>query len=372
MTPNRCDNSVIVQARVRVQAIDPEPGTPSLPVRARPVLSIVVPLFNEQETLPILYRRLSSTVARCGIDSEFLFVDDGSTDLTAGLLDELAAQDPRILVIHLSRNFGHQAAVTAGLDLARGEAVVVMDGDLQDPPELLPRLLAEWRNGAEVVYAIRTQRKEGLLFRLGYWAFYRLLHRLADQEIPRDAGDFCLMDRSVVEAIRQFPERDRFVRGLRAYVGFRQVGLPYERYARLAGTPKYTLRKLAALAIDGLFDFSGWPLRAVAISGALTMLLGLMLSGITVIDAITRLAEPRFAWLLLSALALTTGMQLLALGILGEYLRRIFREVKGRPSYICRSVVGQLLTQSSASVDTVESAEEQLCRSAFPHPYQPR
>ena len=372
MTLNRSDIYAIMQARVRVRVTDGEPGTESLPVRARPQLSVVVPLLNEQDTLPILYRRLSTTVSRCGIDAEILFVNDGSSDLTAGMLDELAADDPRITVIHLSRNFGHQAAVTAGLDLAQGDAVVVMDGDLQDPPELLPQLLAEWRNGAEVVYAIRTQRKEGPLFRLGYWAFYRLLHGLADQEIPRDAGDFCLMDRAVVEAIRQCPERDRFVRGLRAYAGFRQVGLPYERDARLAGTPKYTLRKLAALAIDGLFDFSGWPLRAVAISGALTLLLGLILSAITVIDAITRLAEPRFPWLLLSGLAMVTGMQLLALGILGEYIRRIFRVVKGRPSYICRSVVGQLVTQSSASVDTVESAEEELCRSAFPHPHRPR
>ncbi len=190
-----------------------------------PEISVVVPLHNEQETLVELYRRLSLALRSLGMTYEIVLVNDGSRDATPGMIARLQESDPALVALHLSRNFGHQAAVTAGLDHARGSTVAIMDGDLQDPPELLPELVALWREGYDVVYAVRQRRQEGLLKRLGYFAFYRLMRALSDLEIPLDSGDFCLMDRQVVEALKALPERLRFVRGLRSFVGFRQVGL---------------------------------------------------------------------------------------------------------------------------------------------------
>jgi dolichol-phosphate mannosyltransferase len=266
-------------------------------------------------------------------------VNDGSRDATALLLGRLAATDPRVSAVHLSRNFGHQPAVSAGLDAARGRAVVVMDGDLQDPPEVLPAFVAAWRAGAEVVYAVRTKRKEGPVKRLGYFIFYRLLRAVSDLDIPLDAGDFCLMDRTVVDVLRHLPERARFVRGLRTFVGFRQVGLAYERDARAAGAPKYTFRKLVGLALDGLVDFSSYPLRVVTYLGLAAVVLAVALGGWAVTDAITNQSTPR-GWASLLVVVLFLGaIQLVSLGLVGEYVRRIFLEVKGRPTYIVREVV---------------------------------
>lgn len=289
----------------------------------------MVPLFDEEGNLPELHRRLSASLGRCNCDYELLFVDDGSRDATPRLLAALAEQDERVSVLSLSRNFGHQAAVSAGLDHAAGDAVIVMDGDLQDPPEELPRLVERWRTGCEVVYAVRRKRKERAAKRLGYFAFYRLMRWGGDVDLPLDSGDFCLMDRKAVDALARLPERDRFVRGLRRFVGFRQAGLEYERDRRAAGVPKYTLRRLTGLALDGVFNFSALPARLVAAAAIPTLGAALVLAALAAANRSALLAA-------LALVALLASGQFLALGVLGEYLRRILREVKGRPTYIVR------------------------------------
>jgi len=234
----------------------------------------------------------------------------------------------------LSRNFGHQSAVSAGLDYARGRAVMIMDGDLQDPPEVIPEFIARWREGNDVVYAVRKHRKEGPVKRAGYFAFYRLLNAIGELNIPLDSGDFCLMDRRVVEALRSLPERKRFVRGLRTFVGFRQIGLAYERAAREAGQPKYTFGTLIGLAVDGLVSFSGYPLRLVTHLGLVSAALALTLAIWVFIDAYIQRSAPR-GWASTIVVVLFMGsVQLISLGIIGEYIRLIFLESKGRPPYI--------------------------------------
>jgi dolichol-phosphate mannosyltransferase len=299
---------------------------------------VVVPLYNEQENIPELYRRLTAALEALGRPYELVLVNDGSRDSTGLLLDGLHARDGRVVAIHLSRNFGHQAAVSAGIDHAGGQAVVVMDGDLQDPPEVLGQFVARWQQGAEVVYAVRTRRKEGLCKRLGYFLFYRLLRAVSDLDIPLDSGDFCLMDRKVVEALKSLPEQIRFVRGLRTFVGFRQVGLAYERAAREAGRPKYSLRKLVALAIDGLISFSGTPLRLVSYLGVGFAVLALLAAGLVVADALANRSAPQGWPSMITVMLSLAAVQLTCLGILGEYVRRIFLEVKGRPTYLVREV----------------------------------
>ena len=304
-----------------------------------PNITVVVPFFNEEDNAAALYRRLSYALERFEPKFELVFVDDGSTDNTPAILDKLAEDDPRIRVVHFSRNFGHQAAVSAGLNESSGRGVVIMDGDGQDPPEVIEQFALLWRNGYEVVYAVRTKRKEGLFKRLAYFAFYRLLRAISDLDIPLDSGDFCLMDRAVVDALCRLPERTRFVRGLRSFVGFRQIGLKYERAAREAGQPKYTLRKLVGLAVDGLVSFSSYPLHLVTQLGLLTALLSALMVTWVVADALYNSSTPR-GWASTMVVVLFMGaIQLLSLGIIGEYVRRIFLESKGRPTYIVRSVV---------------------------------
>jgi dolichol-phosphate mannosyltransferase len=300
-----------------------------------------VPLYNEQENLPELHRRLTTSLAGLGLDYELVFVNDGSRDGTPGLLDDLAARDPHLRVLHLSRNFGHQAALSAGLDAARGRGVILMDGDLQDPPEVLGQFVAAWRAGSDVVFAIRTKRKEGLAKRLAYSLFYRLLGATCDMDIPLDSGDFCLMDRKVVEALKALPERQRFVRGLRTFVGFRQVGLVYERDARHAGRPKYTLRRLLNLAVDGLVSFSGYPLALVTYLGIFSLFLAIGLTAWVFLDAWSSGTTPRGWASTMVVVVYMGGVQLIGLGIIAEYVRRIFLEVKGRPTYIVGRVSGQ-------------------------------
>jgi glycosyltransferase involved in cell wall biosynthesis len=299
-----------------------------------PEISVVVPLYNEQENVAELHRRLTGAMGPLNLPYEIVLVDDGSGDETPALIDQLARRDPHVGVIHLSRNFGHQPAVSAGLDHARGRAVMVMDGDLQDPPEVIPQFVARWREGFDVVYAVRRRRKEGPLKRLGYFAFYRLLGLVAELDIPLDAGDFCLMDRRVVEVLNALPERKRFIRGLRTYVGFRQTGLAYERAARDAGRPKYALRALVALAVDGLISFSSSPLRLVTRIGLVSALVALGLAVWVVRDAYNHQTAPR-GWASTIVIVLFMGsVQLISLGIIGEYIRLIFLETKGRPTYI--------------------------------------
>lgn len=301
-----------------------------------PGLSVVVPLFNEQENIPELYRRLTAALRSVPDGYELILVNDGSRDATASLIEQLRAKDERVHPVHLSRNFGHQAAVSAGIDQARGQAVVLMDGDLQDPPEVIEDFLAQRRQGYEVVYAIRTRRKENVFKRAAYHVFYRLLRGLSDLDIPLDSGDFCLMDRRVVDVLKHLPERIRFVRGLRAFVGFRQIGVRYERHMREAGKPKYTFRALLRLALDGLISFSAYPLNLVSylamFSAGLTVLLVLW----TIWNSLARPETPRGWASTMIVVLFTSTIQLLCLGIVAEYIRRIFLECKGRPTYILR------------------------------------
>jgi dolichol-phosphate mannosyltransferase len=301
---------------------------------APPTLSVVVPLYNEQENLPELHRRLTAALGELNIAYELVFVNDGSRDAMPGMLDELAARDPHLTAVHLSRNFGHQAAICAGIDVAAGQAVLLMDGDLQDPPEVLGRFVAAWRAGNDVVYAIRTKRKEGLFKRCAYAAFYRILLATSDLQIPLDSGDFCLMDRKVVDALKNLPERQRFVRGLRTFVGFKQCGLVYERDARHAGQPKYTFKALVRLALDGLVSFSGFPLTLVTYLGIASLLMALALTGWAFLATWLDPATPRGWASTIIVVIFMGGVQLVSLGIMAEYLRRIFLEVKDRPTYI--------------------------------------
>ncbi len=305
---------------------------------ARPRISFVIPLFNEQENLPELHRRLRAALDPLDIEPEIILVNDGSSDATPTMIHMLSQADPRVVGVMLSRNFGHQAAVSAGIAECTGDAVIVMDGDLQDPPEVLEQFIARWRDGAEVVYAVRTKRKEGLLKRTAYGAFYRLLRKLSDIDIPLDSGDFGLMDRKVVNALLALPERQRFVRGLRCFVGFRQEGLVYERAGREAGAPKYTFKALVRLAMDGLISFSSAPLNLITYLGLGSCVFALGLIAWVMGRAIIGQRPPE-GWASTMVVVLFFGsVQLLSLGIIGEYLRRIFLEVKGRPTYIVRDV----------------------------------
>jgi dolichol-phosphate mannosyltransferase len=299
-----------------------------------PLLSVVLPVYNEAAVIEATHRRVMAALdALPGFETEIVYVDDGSRDATPALLQAIAAAEPRVAVVTFRRNFGHQAAVVAGLRQAAGDVIAVMDADLQDPPELLPAMIERWRAGHDVVYGIRRERKEGLPKRLAYDAFYRLLSRLAEVEIPRDAGDFGLIDRRALEAMETLPERQRFVRGLRAWVGGRQSGLPYERAARAAGITKYPIGRMIQLAFDGVFNFSVRPLRAI-------LWLGLAVSLLALVGLIAALAGWPAGGLGAGGMGLMLlgGIQLVSLGIIGEYLGRVFIEVKQRPSYLAQSV----------------------------------
>jgi dolichol-phosphate mannosyltransferase len=304
-----------------------------------PDISIVVPAFNEAENLPELYRRLTKTLDAAGSSYELVFVDDGSRDATPVLLEEMARGDPRVVVLELARNFGHQTAISAGLEHARGRGVIVMDADLQDPPEVLPQFIAQWQAGHDVVFAVREQRKENPIKRSSYAAFYRLLYRVADIEIPIDAGDFCIMDRRVVDVLLAMPERTRFVRGLRSWVGLDQVGLAYERMERHAGQPKYSFQRLIYLALDGLVSFSYLPLRLISLLGIVVSTFSLILAVFYAVKKLlVGLNPPGFATLIVSILFFA-GLQLVTLGVIGEYIGRIYEEVKRRPLYVLRRVI---------------------------------
>jgi glycosyltransferase involved in cell wall biosynthesis len=302
--------------------------------------SIVVPIYNEHENIPELFRRLRPVIDTFDGPAEVIFVDDGSRDDSFAMLLDLHRQDPRFKSISFSRNFGHQVAFTAGIEFAAGDAVILMDGDLQDPPEVLPLFIAKWKEGFDVVYAIRKKRKENIFKRVAYAAFYRILKRLSYLDIPLDSGDFCLMDKRVVETLRRLPERNRFVRGLRTWAGFRQAGLAYERHQRFAGSPKYTLGKLIRLAYDGVFSFSTAPLRAAVYSGFALSTLA-FLGGIYLIYQ--RLANKidLVGWTSTMVIMVFLGGVILAtLGVIGEYIGRIYDEVKSRPLYVIREKIG--------------------------------
>ena len=304
----------------------------------QPELSVVLPIYNEAENISVVYSRLVSVLEKENLDFEIVFVDDGSSDESAQKLSDLETSDVRVRVIGLARNFGHQVAITAGLDFARGKAVAVMDADLQDPPEVLPDFIRKWHEGYDVVYAVREQRKEGWLLRTSYATFYRLLRRVANVEIPLDAGDFCIMDRRVVDLLKSMPERSRFVRGIRSWVGLNQVGLAFERHNRHAGTSKYSVGRLILLALDGIVSFSHVPLRVITALGLSVSFFSLLLAVFFFVKKLFYgLSPPGYASLIVSIFFLA-GIQLITLGVIGEYVGRIFEEAKRRPMYILRRV----------------------------------
>ncbi|MEJ0088411.1 MAG: glycosyltransferase family 2 protein [Limisphaerales bacterium] len=313
-----------------------------------PKISVIVPCFNEEAVLPHLFERLGSVAAAWKTEYEIICVDDGSRDRTWEILKAQNQKDARWRSLAFARNFGHQVAVSAGLFYATGDAVVIIDADLQDPPEEISRLIDKWREGFQVVYAVRIKRDDAWLKQFLAWGFYRLLSKAVPFNVPADAGDFCLLDRRVVEVLNALPERNRYLRGLRAWSGFRQTGIEFERHARAAGAPQYTFKKSFRLAMDGVFSFSTVPLR-------LATYLGLIVSLAAFLGALFTLCEKLFAeqfakfgfapgphgipTLVISTLFLG-GVQLICLGILGEYLGRIYDEVKGRPHWIIQDQAG--------------------------------
>ncbi|MGQ4647299.1 glycosyltransferase [Lyngbya aestuarii] len=306
-----------------------------------PKYSLVIPVYNEETNIPELYRRLKAVIDKLG-EAELILVNDGSRDRSLWLLRELHQQDSRVCYLSLSRNFGHQIAVTAGLNFVRGQAIIVLDADLQDPPELIPKLVEKWQQGYQLVYAQRTRRhRESWLKRLPAYIFYRLLRQLADVEIPLDTGDFCLMDRRVVDILNRMPERNRYIRGLRSWVGWRQTSILYERDPRFAGEVKYTLGKSLALAANGLVSFSRVPLRISTYVGLLAAAVAVLMAVLVLYWRLFAPSSPLtgFATILI-AIFFLGAVQLVSIGILGEYVGRIYEEIKGRPLYVLSEVGG--------------------------------
>ncbi|MEH2181954.1 glycosyltransferase family 2 protein [Nostoc sp.] len=323
-----------------------------------PKYSFIVPIYNEEEIIPELYRRLSAVMNRMDGLVELILINDGSRDRSLQLLRELHQKDPRICYLSFARNFGHQIAVTAGLNFVRGQVIVILDADLQDPPELIPDMVEKWRQGYQVVYAQRTQRfKEGWFKRFTAYFFYRILKKLADVEIPTDTGDFCLMDRQIVDILNSMPERNRYIRGLRSWVGFQQTAIRFERNPRFAGEVKYTFSKSLALAINGLVSFSIVPLR-------LSTYLGLVAAAAAIFMALLvlywRLFVPHSPLtgftIILMAIFFLGSVQLVSVGILGEYIGRIYEEVKARPLYTLAEV-GGFYRKSSNSTSNSEKRD---------------
>lgn len=314
-----------------------------------PSISCVIPVYNEQETLEHCYERVCKMLDSLDESpQEIVFINDGSTDRTEEMLRELTQRDPRVVAVRLSRNFGHQAALAAGLREARGDMIAVLDGDLQDPPEVVPEMIQAVRDGADVAYGVRKHRKEHILKKFAYATFYRIMRSVSDIDIPLDAGDFCVMRGDIVERMNQLPESLRFIRGLRAWVGGTQVGVPYERQERHAGTSKYSLWKLMGLAAQGIFGFSSVPVKFI-------QFLGFGISMLAIAVALTYLALyfvttsplPSGWSTLVISIWFLAGVQLLAVGLLGEYIHRTFTEVRQRPS----AFVAEVITQNQNAID---------------------
>jgi dolichol-phosphate mannosyltransferase len=307
----------------------------------QPTLSVVAPVFNEEAIIHELYRRLTQVLDGAGEDWELVLINDGSRDRSPEIMRELHDQDPRVKVVDFARNFGHQVAITAGIDYAQGDAVVIIDADLQDPPEVILDLMAKWREGYEVVYAVRSERRGESWFKeTTAKLFYRITYKITDIDIPLDTGDFRLMDRKAVDALKRMRETHRFMRGMSVWVGFKQTGVSYVRAERFAGETKYPLKKMLKFAMDGITSFSYFPLQLATIVGFVSA--GIAVLGIVVTILLRLFGNQAFfgqATTLVSVLFLG-GVQLIFLGIIGEYLGRIYDEVKDRPLYIVREAVG--------------------------------
>jgi dolichol-phosphate mannosyltransferase len=304
-------------------------------------LSVGIPLYNEEAVVPELLARIRPVLDSVpGGPHEVVFVDDGSTDRTRKLLADAARRDPRLKIVAFSRNFGHQAAFTAALDYVRGDVVVLMDGDLQDEPELIPELVRRHQAGADVVYARRMSRQEGFARRFTYKLFYQLISTLSEVDLPLDSGDFALLGPPVVAALRRLPEHQRYLRGLRTWVGFEQVGIDVPRRARFAGTPKYTTWKLMKLALDGICSFSIVPLRAAALTGLIAIAATGAFALYALYMRIVVGTSPTGFTASLLVITFLSGVQLLFLGVIGEYLGRIYGEAKARPPYVVAQIIG--------------------------------
>ena len=304
-----------------------------------PQISLVIPLYNEEKVFPDLISRLRKLIDSNDKTIEVILVNDGSNDSTENLMKELSVSDGNFISVMLSRNFGHQLALSAGLSCANAsEAVFVLDGDLQDPPELLDEFYSKFKEGYEIVYAIRTKRKEHFFKRLAYKTYYLLLYRLSNINIPLDSGDFGLMSRKVVDVINKMPEESRYIRGIRSWVGFKQIGIAYERDGRKSGEVKYTFRQLLKLAFNGIFNFSELPIRFISRLGLLTIFISLIYFAYALFKKFYY-DVPEGYTSILFAIILFSGVQLLSLGILGEYILRIFLQVKSRPLYIIDKII---------------------------------
>lgn len=292
--------------------------------------------------MPLLLSRLSELVSKFPEKIEVLLVDDGSTDKTATILEQVALTHDSFCSVLLSRNFGHQAAISAGLKEAAGtEAVFIIDGDLQDPPELLFKFYDHLREGYEIVYGIRKKRKEGILLRLSYLIFYRLLNKVSNIEIPLDSGDFCLMSRRAVDVLNQMPEESRFLRGMRSWIGFNQIGVEYERDGRAAGKPKYSLGRLFNLAVNGLFNFTRVPIKFIFFIGLVSMTVSCIYLVFALIKKVFYGIQPSGFTGLLFIIVLASGVQMLSLSIIGEYVSRVFFQTKQRPLYVIKKRISK-------------------------------
>ena len=305
-----------------------------------PLISLVVPAYNEEEVLEAFHREVSEEIDRLPDDFEFVFVDDGSRDQTASVMRQLAARDSRVRAVLLSRNFGHEAAIEAGLRAARGDAVIVMDADLQDGPEIIPRLIGAWREGADVVYAVRKGRKEGRLLRAAFSGFYGLASRVMSIDLPRDAGPFSLMDRQVVDVINDLPEKGRYFPGLRAFAGFRQVPVEAERRERAAGETKYSLVKRTLGGTNAIFSFSKLPLRLMTFMGFLMTVLAVAGLIWVIIGAIFGTGTAQGWTSVMTVMFFLAAFIFTFLGILGENVGKIYDEVRARPNYVVAEEIG--------------------------------
>lgn len=308
-----------------------------------PRFSVVAPVYNEEQLVEKFYQRVRAVMEGLGESWELVLIDDGCRDKSPELMDGIYAQDPEhVVILHFARNFGHQIAITAGMDHARGDAVVVIDSDLQDPPEVIPDLIAKWREGYEVVYAVRAEREGETWFKL-FTArlFYRIIQALTDVVIPMEAGDFRLLDRNALEALKRMRERHRFVRAMVSWIGFRQIGVPYKRHARTAGETKYPFKKMFRLALDAITGFSIFPLKLAQWFGVASVGLGILLALVLLIIRLGGSAPLAGQGFTASLVLFMGGVQLLGIGILGEYIGRIYDEVRDRPLYITREIKRQ-------------------------------
>ena len=305
-----------------------------------PKISIIVPLYNEEQVFEELEKRLINLANKKDFEFEFILVDDGSADSTPALMEQLSLSDNRFKSVFLSHNFGHQIAVSAGMaNVSNPDAIMIIDGDLQDPPELVADFYNQIKAGYDVVYAIRKKRKENWIKKISYWMFYRILNSISTINIPLDSGDFCMISKRVNDEIALMPERSRFIRGMRTWVGFRQIGIEYERNARYAGEAKYGFKMLFKLAYDGIFNFSEVPLRLITKLGFVVVTLSMFYIFFVLIMMIIGKNIPQGFLSTIIAISLFSGVQLICLGVIGEYLSRIYEQVKGRPLYIIKKIV---------------------------------